>query len=413
MIIMIGIVSVLVAGVCQLASSNQTLAHTDADYAAALNNAEAGINTELAKISRGITPDQQPTTYQLPVGTYTVWVTQRNADGSESSPWTEPENLYVYCTGTVDGTSRTVKVAVKSYPITEDYAIYTTGTGITNSAGSAPIISGDVGTNGQLAFAGTPTVEGDIVFNGEYAGWARSDPGGYNVSEAPRSMEWDTVSEIALERFPNGGLTYLKFNNNNANANPPIIGNTINRSTTLTAGDYYVERMTLTGTDAITFDNTNGPVNIWVGPYAGMQQNTFRGGTTAVPVSVNPAHRPAIYVATKGAFNVAGDNQIDALIYAHNETSSGAVFGNVILLGSPTINGQIVAGSLDIRGQPRILWHEDLEMPLTPGYYGYDTSWIEVIQNSSGQWVEGSRLGIASTSSTARDAGGTTHTSSY
>ena len=96
--------------------------------------------------------------------------------------------------------------------------------------------------------------------------------------------------------------------------------NTINRTVVLTAGNYYVERMNVTGTDLIIFDNTLGPVNIWIGPYAGMQQNTFRGDRS-VPIVNNPAHRPAIYVATKGALNVAGDNQIDALIYAHNEDS--------------------------------------------------------------------------------------------
>ena len=103
-----------------------------------------------------------------------------------------------------------------------------------------------------------------------------TDPGGATFS-APRTMDWPTVSEIALESFPNGGLTYLKYNNDNLSVVPPIIGNTINRTVVLTAGNYYVERMNVTGTDLIIFDNTLGPVNIWIGPYAGMQQNTFRG----------------------------------------------------------------------------------------------------------------------------------------
>ena len=31
-------------------------------------------------------PDQEPTTYTLGDGPYTVWITSRNADGTESSP---------------------------------------------------------------------------------------------------------------------------------------------------------------------------------------------------------------------------------------------------------------------------------------------------------------------------------------
>src|SRR5688572_28029358 len=83
-LIFILIVSVLLAGVASFALSHQVSAQIDADWATALQLAEGGANTEFRKISLDESQaDQSPTTYTFGNGSYTAWVTQRNADGTE------------------------------------------------------------------------------------------------------------------------------------------------------------------------------------------------------------------------------------------------------------------------------------------------------------------------------------------
>ena len=102
---------------------------TEADYQAALPLAEAGVNYEFRKISSNIANADQKSggnpngvTYALGPGTLTVYCT--NKDGS--IPWSPPANLYVVSTGTINGVSRTVKIASKGYanPVIGNYALF-------------------------------------------------------------------------------------------------------------------------------------------------------------------------------------------------------------------------------------------------------------------------------------------------
>jgi len=369
------IISVLLVGTGTLTVGHQSLADADSKYSDALNLAEAGVNYEFRKLTQNpANADQYPgTTYTFGNGSFKVYCA--NKDGT--TPWdTSSGSLYVTCAGTVDTESRTVKVSVKGFDPPGKFAIYTMDS-ISIWRGSALSIAGDVGSNGQLDFTASPQITGSVYFNGPNAGWYGTPPTGYNVSTASNSLSWKTVSEVANSTVT-GGLTTLATTNNNANANPPIVGNAITTDVTLTAGNYYITSMNLTGNDQIHFDNSKGPVNIWLGPEGGSGTANFRGGTAAVPIASNSAYANHIYVATQSGLNLAGNQTIDALIYAYNKDAQGNEYGYVQNSGNPTLNGQIIANKVDINGNITINYETDLIKPKGFGYYGYDNSWTEL-----------------------------------
>lgn len=369
------IISMLLIGTATLTTGHQNLEDVDAKYSDALNAAEAGVNYEFRKVSQNpAAADQYPgTVYTLGGRTFKVYCA--NKDGT--TPWnTAAGSLYVISTGIVDRTSRTVKVSVKGFAPPGKYAIYTMDS-ISIWRGSSMDILGDVGSNGNLDFTASPGITGSVYFNGPDAGWYGSPPPGYNVVRSSRATTWPTVSQIANDTV-SGGLSTLALSNDNAKANPPIVGNAINDSVTLTAGNYYITSMNLTGNDKITLDNRNGPVNIWIGPEGGTGTARFRGGTAAVPISTDAAKACHIYVATQSGIDLAGNQQIDALIYAYNKDAQGNEYGYVQNSGNPTLNGQIIANKVDINGNITINYTTDLIKPTSYGYYGYDNSWAEL-----------------------------------
>ena len=287
------VTSVLLAGIASCTISSISRAYTESYYTAALDIAEAGVNTEIRKISvNASNVDQfnsstgQGVTYSFGNGSYTIYCT--NVDGS--TPWIAPNDLYILCTGTLNGVSRSVKVMCKgaSNAAKGKYAIYTIDS-TNNFDGSAMNITGDLGTNALLSFNGSPGITGAIYFNGyPSANWSGADPGTYSEYRNSQPIVWPTIDQIANAAFPAGGLTYLATHNDNARARPAIVGNSITTTTTLVGpGNYYLTNINLTGQNVISLDNTNGAVNIWIGPSGGSGLTIFKGGTAVIPRSVD------------------------------------------------------------------------------------------------------------------------------
>lgn len=374
------ITSILLLGTGMYAVSHQNRTYTDLRYAKAIDLAEAGVNYELRRISTNVDyADQYPgTTLSYGGGTFKVYCANR--DGS--TPWVAPNPLYIYSTGTYDGVSRTVRASVKGYTTPGKYAIYTMES-ISVWNGSAISIDGDVGSNGILDFSGHPSISGSVYFYGPSAGWYNGiDPGGYSVYTEPVALKWETVEEVANRMFPSGGLIWLASHNDNLSAVPPITTGKITNSVTLVGkpggADYYVTEIYLTGSRTITFDNTLGPVRIWVGPKDGSGRCRFRGGTAAVNVSDNQDKMNYIYVATRDGIDIAGNERLDAVLYCYNKRSDGTPFGHVINSGNPTINGQILAYDADINGNLTVNYVPNPIKPLNYNYYGFENSWVEV-----------------------------------
>src|SRR5687768_5782217 len=309
-IMFIAITSTLLAGIGSFAASHNTRANADADWQQALDIAEAGINTELAKISRNhLTADVTPTTYSFNGGSYRVWITQRNSNGTETTPWTAPNDMFVYSTGTFDGVSRTLKVSVKGNIVDNTYALY--GIGRADLTGNVDVV-GNVGSNGTVSVTGSSVVTGNIDLNGPTA----NITGGTGIpTRSPAPLVWPTVDEIANDTFLVGGgiptsnmqggqsqaaiiptsnayvggrpagmtgLQWLATHNDNTRVGLPANGTGywIQNSITLRGpGNYFVTGVYLTGNKTITFDNRLGPVNLWFGPTGAMGAMAFAGKT--------------------------------------------------------------------------------------------------------------------------------------
>ena len=375
------ITGLLVAGMATVSMSYYARAKTEGDYANALPLAEAGVNYEFRKISTNVANADQKVggagvTYNLGNGAFTVYCT--NSDGS--TPWSPPSSLYVVSTGTVNGVSRTIKVSSKGYanPVMGNYALFGVSGGNVN--GSAATVLGDVGTDGTISFAGSPTINGSINFNGVQPSIVG---GGYTVHSYPNPVVWPTVDSLANSAFP-GGLGYVATHNDNALATPPILGTSVtlhgNGSLTLRGkpggANYYLTDLTCNGNSGVTFDNSLGPINIWVGPSGGAGIFDLGGGAAAVKQSTDPSKPVQVYVATAGGAALHGNSELDAGIYSYN----GANSGPVSLGGTPDIYGSVIAGQFDLHGNPTLHYQPGYFTGLPSsgnGYYGFDTSWQE------------------------------------
>jgi len=379
--------SFLIVGVLTMTLSHYARAKTEADYDGSLALAEAGINYELRKLSANANSGDQIVagvalgSHTLGPGSFSVYCS--NKDGT--TPWIVPNPLYVNSLGTINGVSRMVRVSAKGFAWTGRYAVYSVDH-LSTWHGSSIDVVGDVGTDNQLSFSGTPGISGSVYFNGPNAGWAGGIPQpGYTEVHNPTPQTWATVDEIALKKFPaggafgSGGLTYLATNNNNLTANPPIVNNSITDDITLTGpGDYYVTNIDLTGNKKINFNNTNGPVNLWIGPSNGTGTARFRGGTGAISATADASKMNNIYVATNSGIDMAGNETVDAVVYAYNKTSTGTEIGAIQFSGNPTVNGQVLANQVDINGNVTINYIQGVNKQTNFAYWGFDDQWSEI-----------------------------------
>ena len=387
-ILFIAVISILLAGVGTFAATHQTRAKTDADWARALNIAEAGINTELATISRNyLAADQHPgRTYQFGGGNFKVWVMQWDpATQTESTPWYAPRKMVVYSQGTYNGITRTLRVTVKAVNVRNNYTLYTMQTGTLNGNVT---INGNVGTNGTLSSVGTVTITRGVELNGATANYVGTAP----VTRNPAPLLWQTVDEIANEMFPQGGLTWLASNNDNSRVGLPTdpLAARINNSITLVGpGNYYVSEINLTGTKKITFDNRTGRVNLFIGP-PGYGLVKFAGSTSAVPTG-QPGSYDVNVLCVKEGMELVGSSTFHGNIYCYNKYGN-IPYGTITNSGTPRIVGTVLANAATVGGISSITFDAPASMESYVGYYGFDNYWAEgVIDRNGSTFAEKTR----------------------
>jgi len=273
------------------------------------------------------------------------------------------------------------------------YAIFAINNGTFNND---PTVNGNIGTDGMLTFTNRPIVSGTISFNGAGAMWSGVPPAGYTTTRSANPVSWPTVDQLALSLFPNsgstapGGLAYLATHNDNATANPPIVANAINNppgpiTITFTGkpggANYYLTDLNLTNTNQVlVFDNTNGPINIWIGSDGGNSTCTFTGGAQTISSATNPANACHMYSATTTGIILTGNGLMDIGLYSYNQVAgvnSGNPFGIVKISNDNTINGSLVGWQVNIPGSPIINYTGAYFQTKNPGYYGFANSWAE------------------------------------
>lgn len=373
------IISILLMGIATMAVSHQNLEDVDAKYSAAVDLAEAGINYEFRKISQNAAAaDQYPgAAYSFGGGAFKVYCVNR--DGS--APWAAPNDLYVISTGTVGSVSRTVKVSVKGFGNQGKYAVY--GIHSVDLQGNVQVV-GDVGSNGPISKGNSCDIAGSVYLNGPGASFTGS---GVTVVTNPQPLIWPTVEEKAPALFPagaqygTGGLSWLRFHNDNAKAGLPTDGNSASVTGAVTfvgPGDYYVTGIALKGNKQVRFDNRQGPIRIWVGPAGGAGSVDFNGTTDATTDSTASGHQVDVLVATTGGVSMQGNSTIAANLYVYNKDAAGNPYGSIVNGGTPDVYGSILAYDVYLHGNPGIHYVPGVKQPSSIGYYGYDNSWSEL-----------------------------------
>jgi Tfp pilus assembly protein PilX len=376
------VLSVLLMGVGTYCASHQTRVAADMDYARALDLAEAGAAYEMRQISSNAANAHTTAfTMNTPFGTsntsFTVHAVNRGTNNGWSGPGT---NLDILATGTSNGISRTIRVSSKPTGSSTNFGLFGVGTSIIN--GTATTVNGSVGTNAQLTFNGKPTVTGKVSFNGPGSGWQSPPQKAYDVEYNSTAVAWPTVESIASTMFPSGGLTWLALHNDNALAVPPIVGNLVlvngNGSITFKGkaggAHYYLTSLTMNGSASVIFDNTAGPITIWMGPSGTSGTWVFNGGTSAIPYSSAPDKAVRIYSATSNDMIFNGNTRLDAGIYNVNNAKSGRVIFN----GNPTLYGNAITNMFTLNGTPNINPQTGMFTTTSGGLYGFDDSWTEV-----------------------------------
>ncbi|RYG36286.1 hypothetical protein EON81_10255 [bacterium] len=232
---------ILLTGITLLASSYSARQRREADYAMALQLAEAGINYELRWMSGRLTETypahrlvEHPTGFvpsgqnSIPgvEGKFNVYVC--NTDGNPN--WTLPNDMMIVSTGTVGKMSRTVSVIAKSSGGTggqsifsPQYAVFAYKRLLFRNSSSA--IIGNMGVNGPALTSGySCDVESNGVGNASASGKPLTLAGGANlvpgnkinpnytnnpgsINVLAQNVTWPTVDAVVTGTFPAGWST--------------------------------------------------------------------------------------------------------------------------------------------------------------------------------------------------------------
>ena len=322
----------MIAGMGSLLTSYYSRSVGETNYSNAINLADAGLNYELRRITANVASADLPgsatphgNTVSFGNGSFRVYCTM--ADGVTS--WDEQAVPFcILSTGISGSVSRQVKISATGSGLGGTYAVFGVQQGIMDAAPT--IVQGDVGTNGFFTFNNNPTISGNVIFNGATSNWQSPPHATYTVQHKSTAVSWPTVESIATSAFGLLGLTTVSLVNDNLRAVPPIVSPNllVNSGTETFVGkaggaNYYLTSLTCNGGTSIAFNNTAGPITIWVGPSGSSSTFNFNGGTASVKMAADSTKPVKIYIATTNDVIQNGNTELDAGIYNVNSSGSG------------------------------------------------------------------------------------------
>jgi len=242
-------------------------------------------------------------------------------------------------------------------------------------------LSGGVGSNGQINMDNNCVVtDGVISLNGPNADVSLGQNTVATVVRNPDPVIWPTVEQIALRLFPEGGLSWLATHNDNnmatINGVAGIPNNKIYATNNVTVvfrgkpggANYYLTDAYFKNNATIRFDNTSGPVRIWMGPVGGSGQFYSKNNADFVVTSTDPANAPRLYMATTGGFYGKNNVNCNFGIYAYNE-QNGQRWGHIELKNNMVYEGTFIANTVTLKNNATITARAPYWQPLGGAYY--------------------------------------------
>lgn len=434
------ILALMIGGIGQLAVGHYSRARVEAEYAKALQIAEAGINFELRYISDNQLSTTNPVAHQAGsaytgsisgvTGTYQVWVTKDPDDGTA---WSPPQPMLIHAIGTVNGVSRRIVARGTRQSIFDIFTLY--GIQSVNFNGQGSIVGGDIGTNGEMdvvdPYSNVPP-PGEIYLAGP---GAEINKTGTNVVLHPNPLEFPTIDEIIVRDPPVGfgssGWGWLTSNSplNRSNqyvrtfassgaaltpAGTVVVGApwngtapssmvlrsnqfnslgtnpaTGNKALILPPGDYFFTDIALSGTRDLIIDNgglttgTPGLVRIWMD-----------GSNSPDQININ-----VTYTSTNASLFRLYYNKCTDISISGNSTYYGGFYavrdgcqGNIQVEGGSTIFGSVLANNITVSGGSAINFPSDGIID-NPGdfsmWFGFRDGWKEVSAGSGTVFIDG------------------------
>lgn len=385
---------------------------TERDFERALQMAEAGANAYQHRLTFGTASGQPgeallPPLYEYPGGvaptvqqfregvlngTYTVI---RYPAGSEQGYFvgtvgTPSDTANIVSYGWSNGVVRRVNCIAQTeaapQDIEDDTEIHPSGEynlfAVTSLTAKNNIsLHGALGSNGTVTMYNNCDVTGGVHLYGPAASHtfgANTDP---DVTTYPDPVIWPTVAQIADRLFPQGGLTWLAANNDNAlatiNGVAGIPNNTINVSNNVTVvfkgkpggANYYLTSAYFKNNATIRFDNAAGPIRVWLGPDGGTGKWYAKNNANFTATSSDPANACRMYIATKGGFVGKNNMDCDFGIYSYNSAADGSKWGYLELKNNMMMHGTFVANQIVVQNNAAVTAQAPFWQPLGAAYY--------------------------------------------
>lgn len=418
------------AGASLLVSSYSVRQRREADYAQAMNYAEAGINYEIRYVSTNQAAHQASAPYSGSIpgfpGAFKVWATS-----TSGSVWTAPNPMYVYSQGTYNGITRTVRVTCARQSVFNTCSIFGNN-GVTFS-GPSGSCGGDCWSNGNVSCgsrSSTSTCSGKIHLCGSNSGGCS----GSNVCQDPNPVSYPSCDDICSSTISGGwsslssssalSASYGKMRQfsstsnstvsraNTKAANLSYSGGTgygialVGQAATLTAsqckslnqntlilppGDYYFNSCQLDSNCKVICDTAGlcgsgaGQVRIWINGSSSWWQGTQDTLCNVSCTSTDPSLFRCYYNRSYGNLNVCGNCDIHGCVYCCRKDHTCS-----LCLGDGDQNGNNSTGKVKIDGaccsDNTTICSSGVSFPTVPIdnqsdyglWYGYQNQWVEL-----------------------------------
>jgi hypothetical protein len=156
-------------------------------------------------------------------------------------------------------------------------------------------------------------------------------------------------------------------------------------------GDYYFNNLTLSNArngPGILIDNASGMVRIWIDAGSGPNDSL----DLPVMFTSTDKNKFRLYYNNCASLSINGNSTFHGSIYANNDACARTTFPEIVIAGSSTINGSVIAPRIAVQGNSTINFPNDGAGGALDDYvlwYGFFNTWREVTTNGGTLFPDG------------------------